>query len=248
MKDLILFLDKNGDRNKAEFLAEKLNINIFTRENIILDSDLVLKVDEKGLSLRNKNMVLFGDFIKMKNRIKSPNLQAELLVKASKIKSKNESLSAIDATAGMGEDSFLLAASGFTVYLFEKNPIIVELLKDALERAENDFLLSDIVKRMKVIEDDSIISMSKMNINPDVIVLDPMFPERTKSALIKKKFQILQQLELPCSDEHELLEAAINLNPRKVIIKRPLKGEFLDNRKPSYSIKGKSIRYDIIVI
>jgi 16S rRNA (guanine1516-N2)-methyltransferase len=81
-----------------------------------------------------------------------------------------------------------------------------------------------------------------------VILLDPMFPERQKSALVKKKFQLLQQLECPCTDEEELLQAAINAKPRKIIIKRPAKGPFLANRKPDYSISGKAIRYDCIVI
>lgn len=75
-----------------------------------------------------------------------------------------------------------------------------------------------------------------------------MFPARQKSALIKKKFQLLQQLEQPCTDEDALLHAAIASAPYKIVIKRPLKGAWLADRKPDYSLKGKTIRYDCIVL
>ena len=81
---------------------------------------------------------------------------------------------------------------------------------------------------------------------PDVIYLDPMFPARQKSAAVKKKFQLLHHLEAPCANEEELLLAAIAANPRKVIIKRPIKGPLLAGIKPSYSISGKAVRYDCI--
>ena len=93
-------------------------------------------------------------------------------------------------------------------------------------------------------------AMAGSNEPPDIVLLDPMFPERRKSALVKKKFQLLQQLESPCegADEGELLEAAEAAGPRRIIIKRPLKGPYLAGRRPGYSITGKAVRYDCIVI
>lgn len=101
---------------------------------------------------------------------------------------------------------------------------------------------------MTLVNADSISAMRSLGDAPDVILLDPMFPAREKSALIKKKFQLLQRLEQPCSDEEALLDAALLAHPHKIVIKRPLKGPFLAGRKPDYSIKGKAIRYDCIVI
>ena len=75
-----------------------------------------------------------------------------------------------------------------------------------------------------------------------------MFPARRKSGLITKKLQMLQMLENPCADESALLAAAVRANPRRIVIKRPLKGPFLAGIKPVYSIKGKAIRYDCIVV
>lgn len=220
---------------------------------------LMLRMDDSGLSLTDGKLSLRADLSSMLPRLRKSNLEREFLVKASRIKGMNaleEGLTAVDATAGLGEDSLLLAAAGYTVELYEYDPVIAALLRDALRRASDaadDELLRDAVSRMHLHEGDSVSAMRAMAGSaqpPDIILLDPMFPERRKSALIKKKFQLLQQLESPCDglDETELLEAAEAARPRRIIIKRPLKGPYLAARKPSYSITGKAVRYDCIVI
>ncbi len=48
-------------------------------------------------------------------------------------------------------------------------------------------------------------------------------------------------------DEEALLRAALAAHPRKVVIKRPVKGPHLAGVKPSHSVAGKAVRYDCIV-
>ena len=234
------------------------------------------------LTLTDGKLSLCADFSDSIRRIKPDNLSRELLVRAAKLKSKSKSKSksgggssnstattrplAIDATAGFGEDSILLAAAGFEVVMYEYDAVIAALLEDALRRAsesDNDKLRAA-VSHMKLINADSIEAMQHLQEKvdehlqekvdehlqkrPDVILLDPMFPAREKSALIKKKFQLLQRLEQPCTDEAALLNAALSAHPHKIVIKRPLKGACLAAHKPDYSIKGKAIRYDCIVM
>ncbi|MDO4960973.1 MAG: class I SAM-dependent methyltransferase [Eubacteriales bacterium] len=232
---------------------------------------LKLLSDDQGVFLTDGTIMLRGGFSHMLPRLKKNNLLQELIVKAAKIKKADHTLRVLDATAGMGEDSLLLAAAGFKVDLYEYNAVIAALLRDSLRAAADDPLLSFAVSNMKLIEADSIAAMKNIADKsrtpdpddaaipavsdgsdgpsvPDIILLDPMFPEREKSALIKKKFQLLQQLERPCADESELLEAAIAAHPHKIIIKRPLKGPYLAGKRPDYSLKGKAIRYDCIVL
>ena len=144
--------------------------------------------------------------------------------------------------------SLLLAAAGFHVLMFEKDPVIAALLEDAMNRAREMPELTAAVSRMELFKEDSISAMRTQDLHPDVILLDPMFPQRQKSALVGKKFQLIHILENPCEDENDLLDAAISAHPRKIIIKRPVKGAFLGGRKPDYSITGKAIRYDCIVL
>lgn len=180
----------------------------------------------------------------------------------------------IDATAGLGQDSFLLAAAGFSVEMYEQDPIIAALLQDALERGLKNTAIATVISNMHLYKQDSVSalkdrayalgmthplgeaqnpiadndSFAQTNLRkPEVIYLDPMFPARTKSAAVKKKFQLLHQLEHPCENETELFEAAQMLRPHKIVVKRMLKGPYLANKKPSYSIKGKAIRYDCYV-
>ncbi len=89
--------------------------------------------------------------------------------------------------------------------------------------------------------------MKNLDYKPDIVLLDPMFLAIQKSALTKNKFQLIQRLESPCSTEEDLLDAAIAADPKRIVIKRPLKGPYLAGRKPAYSLEGKAIRYDCFV-
>lgn len=213
-----------------------------------MDNNVNLIQKDNGLCLEGDGMEIRCDFSSLLKRIKPNNLGGELIVKAAKISGRQLPLTIIDATAGLGEDSFLLAAAGFNVILFERDEVIASLLADGLKRALNDELTFDAASRMTLRCEDSIKALPTLNGVADIVFLDPMFPERTKSAEVKKKFQLIHRLEKPCEDEKELLDAAYSANPERIIIKRPLKGPYLCDKKPSYSLSGKAIRYDCIAL
>ena len=210
---------------------------------------LELRRDDGGLALVGDGMVLRADLARLLPRLRPDRLGRELLVRAARVRGV-PAPTAVDATAGLGEDALLLAAVGFTVTLFEKDPVIAALLRDALERAAGEPQLADIVSRMELVEGDSVAGLRALGLcdhAPDVVFLDPMFPERTKSAAVKKKFQLLHHLERPCEDEARLLDAARAARPRKIVVKRPPKGPWLAGAKPSHSLAGKAVRYDVLV-
>lgn len=231
-------------RDEAEKLANRLQTTLAFESP---EAEVFLQLDESGLSLRGNGQTVQGDFKKMLPRLRANNLNGEMLVKAARLKNADVPLTAVDATAGLGDDSLLLAAAGYEVTLFERDPVIAALLSDTIRRGLQNPDLCEIVSRMHLIEGDSISGMAALDFSPTVVLLDPMFPERQKSALVKKKFQLLHHLEKPCDEERELLVGAMALRPRKLIIKRPLKGPFLAGEKPHYSHNGKAIRYDCFV-
>ena len=231
-------LGKGGQREMAESFARRTGAEIVENPG----DYLTVMFDSKGVSLAGFGLTYQGDFENMLHRVTNGRLQHEMLVRAAK--SEKPGRRAIDATAGMGEDAFLLAAQGYEVTLYEQNPVIAALLKDALRRARKNMILKEIAERMKLVEGNSVECMEKQLDPVDVIYLDPMFPARQKSGLINKKLQLIQKLEPPCSAETDLFDAAIKANPSKIIVKRPLKSEFLAGRKPSYTLNGKAIRYD----
>ncbi len=239
MKDnIVICLRDGGDRDGATLLADKLGVPISDSEG----DELTVVFDNTGLSLRGYGLSYQGDFEAMIRRVSDGRLSHEMLAKA--VKSKETSLRAIDATAGMGEDAFIIAAYGYEVTLCEQNPVIAALLKDAIRRAKKNPAAKDIVGRMHVYEGDSIELLSKCELPPDVIYLDPMFPARQKSGLINKKLQLIQKLEPPCAGEEELFCAAIAAGPKKIVVKRPLKSPNLAGKRPNYVLSGKAIRYD----
>lgn len=219
---------------------------------------LYLYWDEEGLSLRSGGLSLRGDFTKMLPRLLYHNLTHEMLVRASRFRDSRDSderhgannrLTAVDATAGMGEDSLLLAAAGFDVTLYEYDPVIAALLRDTLRRAAQVPDLSDLTAHMHLVEGDSISAMRGFGTNffPDLILLDPMFPEKRKNSLTREKLQLIRKLEHPCADEEELLNAALGAGARRVVVKRPARGPYLAGNRPAYSITGKTVRYDCYV-
>ncbi len=212
---------------------------------------------EYGLVLTDGKLELFGDYTKLIKRIKPSALYKELLVRAVKIKGKDH-LRVLDCTAGLGEDSFLLAAAGWDVVLCEYNPTIYALLADTVQRAQLSETIGEIGNRMHCVNMDGKEVCEKISrkeiigdvgvFSPDVIFLDPMFPEKTKNSLTNKKLQLFQKLECPCTAEEELFSAALLTGAKKVVVKRPIKGEYLAGKNPGHSISGKTVRYDCYVL
>lgn len=241
-----VYVDGQGHEAEARALAGRLGVPVREGSPEPGSVDLALAWDGRGLSLVGDGMSLRCDLAQSLPRLRGDRLGHELLVRAARTRGV-EGPTAVDATAGLGEDSLLLAAAGFSVRLFERDPVIVALLADGLARAAADPRLAAVVARMELTGDDSVEALPHLGFEPDVVLLDPMFPARSKSAAVKKKFQLLHQLEHPCDDEETLLGAALAAHPRKVVVKRTAKGPWLAGRKPSYSLAGKAVRYDVIV-
>ncbi len=157
----------------------------------------------------------------------------------------------LDATAGLGRDAFVMATLGAQVTLNERSPVVHLLLSDALSRAKlhgsrhNDGALVDIIERMNVSHFDSAELFKKELADVEVIYLDPMFPERKKSALVKKEMRIFHHIVGEDQDADALLAPALRSAIYRVVVKRPKVAPYLDNMKPTYQLIGKSSRFDI---
>ncbi|MDM7322711.1 MAG: class I SAM-dependent methyltransferase [Gammaproteobacteria bacterium] len=152
----------------------------------------------------------------------------------------------LDATAGLGRDAFMLASLGCEVTLCERHPIVFALLEDGLSRARQAPVLVPVIGRMQLVAGDAAAYMdSAVVLAPDVVLLDPMFPERKKSALVKKPMRLFHGLVGRDPDADGLLERAIAKARRRVVVKRPLHAPALGGVVPSFSYKGKAIRFDV---
>ncbi len=157
----------------------------------------------------------------------------------------------LDATAGLGRDAFVLASLGATVSLLERSPVVYALLEDGLARArafavaEGDTALGDILNRMTLINTDSAAYMTKSEAQYDVVYLDPMFPERKKSAQVKKEMRVFHAAVGADEDADQLLPLALEQAIYRVAVKRPRIAPDLAGKTPSFRLEGKSSRFDI---
>lgn len=158
----------------------------------------------------------------------------------------------LDATAGLGRDAFVLASLGCNVQLFERHPVVAALLEDGIERAKADGEIGHwVTQRMSMLHASSHDALEKFAVNemarPDVVYLDPMYPHKSKSALVKKEMRVFQSLVGADLDADGLFEPAYALALKRVVVKRPGYAEFLAGIKPSMQIETKKNRFDVYV-
>lgn len=194
------------------------------------------------------NIKLTIDFctLAQQTRILPHILKRDPLIRALGL-AKNANVTILDATAGTGQDSFLMAACGANIILFEKEIQIYTLLADALQRAKSDSTVGTIVNRMYLLQQD-MLSCPQLDTTIDIVYLDPMFPAKKKKALPKKKMQLFQELFSSATfpSDASYWEAALHYEPKRIVVKRPRTGSCLINTvNPTYQIFGKSHRFDV---
>jgi len=243
--------------------AQKLTAQTFANEHQLaclpphkLSSELVLNFTEMQLEiidLQNK-MNLSVDFIggSLGHRKKYGGGKGQTIAKAIGIKQGKAIPSVLDATAGLGKDSYVFACLGCPVTLLERSPIVAALLKDGIERASLNIEFSEIIRNgFELHNDDALTYIQAIDdkAKPDVIYLDPMYPEKKKSASVKKNMQILQKLLGQDTDTDEILRVALQKAGKRVVIKRPKGAEELQaEKKPTLSYESKGTRYDVYII
>lgn len=266
MHSIVLLCRDPHARKKAQSLSLTLNLPLLDSwtneddENPHIDDvkyNYCLIVDSNGLSLSPKNSRDHGairvDFAAgaHAHRRNFGGGHGQNIAKALGISGSFKPL-VFDLTAGLGGDSFVFSSLGCAVVLFERQPIVAALLRDGIDRASvsNDIGLREIVSRLNLQPYDSIEALERMAevTQPDVIYMDPMFPERKKSAKVKKEMQVFHNIVGGDEDSVSLLKKAIDSARYRIVVKRPSTAGFLGDLQPTYSLKGKSTRFDIFAL
>lgn len=149
----------------------------------------------------------------------------------------------VDATAGLGRDAFILACLGCTVTLLERDPVVAALLADGMERASRTSAIAPVIERMQLIVADAREWLDQHRC--ERVYLDPMYPQREKSALVKKEMRMLQSLLGDTGTGQGLLESARASASERVVVKRPVHAPALDGVQADYTVPGSSTRFDV---
>ena len=229
-------------------VVEKINSR-FLR----LNPDMALVLDEDGLSLSASGMKMQPDWCAEIPRLKRASLKSEMIARACQL---GEKPTLIDATAGLGHDSLLMAHLGANVRLIERHPILFVLLEYAKAQAGRDPFLQATMQRIQLIHADSncyLNELAQKGEYLDVVYLDPMFPQRDqnqqaikKQAQVKKQMQLLHML-LPEDGEMDLGDQLLDLAKKiakRVIVKRPRHAVYLAEQHPDHQWLGDACRFD----
>ena len=215
-----------------------LNFTEIQLEIIDLQNKMTLSVDFTGGSLGHRKKYGGG--------------KGQTIAKAIGLKQGIAPPSVLDATAGLAKDSYVFACLGCNVTMLERSPIVAALVRDGIERASLNIEFAEILTQgFKLLQTDALKYIQAIDDEhkPDIIYLDPMYPERKKSASVKKNMQILQKLLGQDMDTTEVLNSALQKARKRVVVKRPKGAPTLDaSRLPTLSYDSKATRYDVYVM
>ena len=220
----------------------------------------ILLLDEKNkLSWLSDGLSVAPEWDKLQRRVVSAGRKSELLLQAAKITSGS---TVIDATAGFGHDSLILASTGAQVIMLEQQPLMALLLLAEQLRMNTLPNWQKLMSRLQIINTDALNYFAKLQTDAkaiDVVYLDPMFPEDSyqdsktgKGAKVGKHMQALHQLACPPTPEEEMqllqsAQAVVSQSAQtagRVIVKRPQFAPQLAHQSASESWHNEAVRFD----
>ncbi|MDH5544642.1 MAG: class I SAM-dependent methyltransferase [Gammaproteobacteria bacterium] len=245
----LLLLDE-ARREEADFLAQSLGVKCVAEESVDTLRYLVFAHQYTGLRYREigKHNDIYVDFIggKVGHRHRQGEGRGQTLARAIGIKA-NYRPRVLDVTAGLGRDGFVLASLGCKVTLLERSPWLHALLRDGMSRASQDESAALVINRMQLHYSDALSFLAKLakDEKPDVIYLDPMYPHREKSALVKKEMRVIRAFVGDDTDTQTVLDMAIRSAMKRIVVKRPKTASPIDEERVNFSVAGKNTRYDV---
>jgi 16S rRNA (guanine1516-N2)-methyltransferase len=233
------------EREQAVTLAARLDLRAVPLEAV--KTPLALVVTPERFELREVGSSagpVYVDFSALASRRMG---KRQPLAKAVGVKGHLPTV--LDASAGLGRDAFALAALGCPVRMLERSRVVAALLEDGLQRAASDSRVSAITARMCLVFGDALSLLPALadGERPDVIYLDPMYPQLGKSALKRKEMRLFRELLGEDADAGALLAVARDAARQRVAVKRPPHAPDLQG-SPDLSFGGKTTRFDVYFV
>ncbi len=148
--------------------------------------------------------------------------------------------SVIDATAGWCTDALHLARHGIDVLAIEQNHLVITLVSDAAQKIDD----ADVRNRLTLMDGNSVDLLDSLEQSPDVIYLDPMYPQKKKKSVPRKELALLRDIVGMQDNSQQLFERAMLWAKQRVVVKRPHYAEPLAAGKAGET-RGKLVRFDI---
>ena len=178
---------------EQQLISLTSSVGIKPESEVSGEQSLVLEIVDDTLQLTdltvaNSNGVIV-DFLSGQSQYRRQHGggSKEPAAKAVGIKA-NQPITVLDATPGLGRDAFVLAAVGANVIMIERSPVAYLLLADGLRRLA--LQEPELARQFVLYHANSCDYMQQLAAaSVDAVYLDPMFPHRKKSALVKKEME-----------------------------------------------------------
>lgn len=238
---------------RAEALAAELSLPLIHAEvESAREQGLVLLVSADRIELCDTGSSAAGpvrvDFVGGRSGYRRRSGVSRRQPIASAVGLRSGTKRVFDATAGLGQDAFLLAALGCTVTAAERCAVLVAMLHDGLARgrAYGDQALKAILDRITVVQGDAreLLPALADAERPDVVYLDPMYAPRRKAVAVRKEMRVCRMLVGDDADAAELLRVAVRVARRRVVVKRHRLAPPLAPAPTALRV-GTTVRYDV---
>ena len=250
--------DRPADRDAADALATQLRLPLAKKFRDPHDLHLTLAEAGEGRRLELRVVAeahplcgghgVASDLLKLDVTSPAGRSLRTPVLKAAGVKRGQTRPRVLDVTAGLGEDSWLLAAAGCHVVAVERHPVIHALLADGLRRAaEHD---PETARRITLKPpQDALAALAATGSDAaqdaaDVVLIDPMFPGPRKTAE-RKAMAVLRWVAGDDPDADNLLDPALIRAIRRVVVKRPRAAPPLNGHAPTVVHGGRGLRFDV---
>ncbi len=251
MSDLLhlgLMISADSVTETEQSLADFLDIAVIEKGEDHSAFSFCLQFLPQGLALHDmsastsKPTVVDFSSAQLESRA-SDSLAQQNLIKALGVK-KNPRPTVLDGMAGLGKDAYLMAMAGCRVHMSEKSKIVYSLLRDGLERLQQ-FSFEALGQGSLTLEFGDFLDTRPEDQQYDVVYLDPMYQSANRKSKAKRDIERLQRLLGKEDNENSLLAHGLLLAKRRVIVKRAKNAPLFASRKPDFSYKGSSARFDV---
>lgn len=196
--------------------------------------------DDGVLRLMGADMHLNPNFIAQKSRILKSGKRTEALLQAL---SPAKEDTVIDATAGLGRESLIIARHCHKVIMIERHALLAWMLLHSRARLMTDADFGGLMQKLDIHFGDSVHLLP--HIDAQRVYLDPMFPKDSYKAQVKKPMQTLSHLLAKESSSGTDLLTAARASGRFVLVKRPPDAPFLTDVAPTRSLHYPALRFDV---
>ena len=233
----------------AEQIAQSLSLPLCYEQTCEFSNYVVVKPEYVGLRSLDVGLdsVLIVDFVggKVGFRHRTGEGKNQPLAKAIGVKSGFTPV-VLDLTAGLGRDAFFLASIGCPVTLIERSPYIFTALDDGLNRAKAHADTETVIALMQWRNVQALSYLNSLESDkPDAIYLDPKYPHREKSALVKKEMRIIRAFVGDDEDTAEIVSVARHKAKKRVVVKRPKTAPPVIEERVNFTVESKNTRYDV---